>query len=165
MMGMLPQALIGEVDSIRTTHPILSFAGIRAEKYLRAQTMDDPLAPIGALADDNGWTVLINVDNTSNTSIHYGEKLAERKQFVRWALLPDRIVECPAYAGDSSGFNQIDEYILPITRHVVMDNGAFVQAIPLKKLFEVTVDLIKKNPLALLCQRIDCEMCNAVRNT
>lgn len=165
MMGKLPQALMNEKDSMRTSHPILSFAGLRADEYLHAQTMLDPFAPIGALAKHDGWVVLINVDQTSNTSIHYGEKLAGRRQFVRWALLPDRIVECPGYAGDSSGFNAIEKHILPFTRRVDMEGGAFIQAIALKHLFEITVDLIKKNPLALLCQRSDCEMCNAVRKS
>jgi len=33
----------------------------------------------------------------------------------------------------------------------------------LKRLLDVTVELIKKDPLALLCQQNDCERCNAVR--
>jgi hypothetical protein len=46
---------------------------------------------------------------------------------------------------------------------VDLEGGAFIQAVPLKRLIEVTVELIKKNPLVLLCQRTDCERCNAVR--
>lgn len=165
MMGSLPNALVHDKDAVRTSHPILSFAGIRADKYLTAQTLFNPLAPIGALAEDDGWVVLLNVDHSVNTSIHYGEKLAGRRQFVRWALLADRIVECPGFPGDSSGFTAIEEHILPHTRRVDLDNGAFIQAVPLKRLLDVTVELIKKDPLALLCQRTDCERCNAVRNT
>jgi hypothetical protein len=45
-----------------------------------------------------------------------------------------------------------------------MDGGAFIQAVPLKRLIDVTVEIIKKDPLALLCQRTECERCNAVRN-
>jgi hypothetical protein len=48
---------------------------------------------------------------------------------------------------------------------VDLDGGAFIQAVPLKRLLAVTVELIKKDPLALLCQREDCERCNSVRNT
>ena len=108
--------------------------------------------------------VLINVDHSVNTSIHYAEKLAGRKQFVRWAINGDRIVECPGFPGDSSGFNAIAETLKADTRRVEV-GGGFIQAVSLKCLFEAVQDLIKKDPLALLCQRNDCERCNAVRNS
>lgn len=163
MMGTLPRQLLQEKGVTRTSHPILSFAGLGADDILLTQTLFDPLAPIRALTEQDGWVLLVNVDHTVNTSIHYGEKLAGRRQFVRWAMVPGRIVECPGYPGDSSGFNEIDEYILAQTRRVDMDGGAFIQAVPLRRLIEVTLEVIKKKPLALLCQRTDCERCNAVR--
>lgn len=163
MMGILPRALLEREDSARTAHPILSFAGIRADNYLATQTLYEPLAPIGALAEQDGWVMLINVGHDVNTSIHYGEKLAGRKQFLRWAMVGDRIMECHNFPGDSSGFNAIDEYIKPDTRRVDVGNGV-IQAIPLKRLFDAVGEIIKKNPLALLCQRTDCERCNAIRN-
>lgn len=165
MMGILPDTLLSDRDAARTPHPILSFAGIRADEYLSSQTLFNPLAPIGALMEDDGWVVLLNVDHTVNTSIHYGEKLAGRRQFLRWAMLSDRIIECPGYPGDSSGFNEIEDHLKSYTLHVDMYDGAFIQAVPLKRLIHTTMELIKKNPLALLCQRSDCERCNAVRNT
>jgi aminoglycoside 3-N-acetyltransferase len=163
MMGILPLHLLHEKEVLRTSHPILSFAGIRADDILLTQTLFDPLAPVGALAEKDGWVILINVDHSVNTSIHYGEKLAGRRQFVRWAMMPGRIVECPGYPGDSSGFNAIEEHMLPHTRRVDLDSGAFIQAVPIKRLLELTVELIKKDPLALLCKREDCGRCNTVR--
>ena len=163
MMGILPETLRNHPSARRTSHPILSFAGIGSDLFLGAQTLYEPFAPIAALAAEDGWVVLINVDHTVNTSIHYAEKLAGRRQFVRWALLGDRVVECPNFPGDSSGFNAISEYIRPDTRRVDL-GGAFIQAIPLKRLFDAVQELIKLDPLALLCQRTDCERCNAVRN-
>ena len=163
MMGILPIALLGEEGATRASHPILSFGGIKADDILLTQTLFDPLAPIQTLADKNGCVVLINVDHTSNTSIHYAEKLAGRKQFIRWAMIPDRIVECPGFPGDSSGFNAIEEPLQADTRRVEMEGGAFMQAIPLKRLIDITTQFIKKDPLALLCQREDCERCNEVR--
>jgi len=41
-------------------------------------------------------------------------------------------------------------------------NNAVIQAVPLKRLFTTVQELVKKDPLALLCQRSDCERCNAV---
>lgn len=165
MMGILPHQLLHEKGARRTSHPILSFGGIRADDILLVQTLFDPLAPIRALAEKDGWVVLVNVDHSVNTSIHYAEKLAGRRQFVRWAAMRGRIVECPGYPGDSSGFTAIEEHLLPHTRRVDFDSGAFIQAVPLRRLLAVTVALIKKDPLALLCQRTDCARCNSVRNT
>jgi len=163
MIGILAETLQVRPFATRTNHPILSFTGMRADEYLIKQTMAEPLAPIGALAEADGWVVLINVDHSVNTSIHYAEKLAGRKQFIRWAINGDRIVECPGFPGDSSGFNAIAQYLKHDTHRVDVGNG-FVQAVSLKCLFETVQELIKKAPQALLCQRSDCERCNAVRN-
>ena len=164
MIGILAETLQIRPFATRTAHPILSFTGIRADEFLITQTLSEPLAPIGALANADGWVVLINVDHSVNTSIHYAEKLAGRRQFIRWAIMGDRIVECPGFPGDSSGFNAIAEHLKPNTRRVDIGNG-FVQAVSLKCLFETVQELIKKDPLALLCQRTDCERCNAIRES
>lgn len=163
MMGALAETLRNHAASKRTSHPILSFAGIKSDEYLAAQTLYEPLAPIGALAEADGWVVLVNVGHDANTSIHYGEKLAGRRQFIRWALVGDRVVECPGFPGDSTGFTAIDDYIKPDTLRVDMDGDAFIQAVPLKRLLGAVGEMIKKDPLALLCQRMDCERCNAIK--
>jgi len=163
MMGMLSETLRIHPAAKRTSHPILSFAGIKSDEYLNAQTLYEPLAPIGALSEAGGWVVFINVGHDSNTSIHYGEKLAGRRQFTRWALVGDRVVECPGFPGDSTGFTAIGEYIKPDTLRVDIGNDAFIQAVSLKRLLDAVGEMLKKNPLALLCQRDDCERCNAVR--
>jgi len=164
MMGSLPEALRKHPSATRTAHPILSFAGVNADLMLFTQTLYEPLAPIRALAEQDGWVVLINVDHTVNTSIHYAEKLTGRKQFIRWALAGDRVVECPNYPGDSLGFLAIEPHLNSDTRRVPVGEG-FIQAVPLQGLFEVVQRLIKKDPLALLCERLDCERCRAVRVT
>lgn len=164
MMGLLPETLRNHPSAMRTAHPILSFAGVNAGFPLFTQTLYEPLAPIGVLAEQGGWAVLINVDHTVNTSIHYAEKLAGRKQFLRWALMRDRVVECPNYPGDSMGFQAIEEHLKFDTRRVEIGE-AFIQAVPLKRVFEVVQALLKKDPLALLCEQTDCERCIAVRAT
>jgi aminoglycoside 3-N-acetyltransferase len=103
---------------------------------LDAQTLDNPLAPVG--------------------------KLAGRRQFIRWALIPDRIVECPGFPGFSRGFEAIRSSLEAITRRIE-SGSVVVQAIPLSRLFEIVVETTKKDPLALLCQQDDCERCNAIR--
>jgi len=162
LMGMLPEALRHYPGARRTFHPILSFTGVRADAALDTQTLLNPLAPIGALAEQDGWALLLGVDHTVNTSIHYGEKLAGRKQFVRWGMTRERIVECPGFPGDSQGFEAIATHLEKDTRHVQMGR-AVVRAMPLKRLFEVVSLRLRKDSLALLCDREDCERCNALR--
>ncbi len=163
-MGILAETLRRHAGAKRSLHPILSFAGVNADYTLERQTIYDPLAPIGVLAEKNAWVLLIGVDHTVNTSIHYAEKLAGRKQFVRWALTRRRIVECPGFPGDSSGFNEIAQYL---DNDVVTATigEARVQAIPLNRLLDRAKILLKTNPLALLCQRNECMRCNTARRT
>lgn len=164
LMGILPEAIRLHPAARRTAHPILSFAGIKVEAALEAQTLYNPLAPLGVLAEQDGWVLLLGTNHTVNTGIHYGERLAGRRQFVRWALARNRVVECPGFPGDSSEFDVIASDLEADTRRVQLAT-ALVQAVPLKRVLEVTRARIQKNPLDLLCQREDCERCNAVRAT
>src|SRR5512142_1191505 len=163
-MGIIPETLRKHPRAKRSVHPIQSFAGIYAERLLAAQSIQNPLGPIGALVEADGWVLLLGVDHTVNTSIHYAEKLAGRRQFTRWALLADRIIECPGFPGDSSGFEAIAPDLAGATR-IVRAGDAVIQAMPLQMLIQVAVDRIQADPLALLCERQDCLRCNAVRES
>jgi aminoglycoside 3-N-acetyltransferase len=162
LMGVIPEMFRRHPRALRSSHPIQSFAGINAEKFITSQTIADPLAPLGQLEQADGWVVLIGVDHTVNTSIHYAEKLAGRRQFVRWALTPKGVVECPGFPGCSAGFQAVAPEMEKFTRKVQI-GGALVQAVPLKMLFKIVVGQIKRDPLALLCQQQDCERCGEIR--
>ena len=107
MMGVVPESMRRGPEARRSMHPILSFTGFRAEKILKTQTIEEPLAPVRALVEQDGWVMLLGVDHTTNTSIHFAEKLAGRKQFVRWALTQSGVVTCPGFPGCSAGFEAI----------------------------------------------------------
>jgi aminoglycoside 3-N-acetyltransferase len=163
-MGQAAESLRRLPRARRTSHPILSFSGIYAEKFLAAQSLAEPLGAIGALAEAEGWVLLLGVDHTVNTSIHYAERLAGRRHFVRWAILRDRIVECPGFPGDSAGFDLIAADLVNDTRRVKIGQGV-VQAFPVRALIQSVVARIKADPLSLLCLRQDCLRCNAVRES
>jgi aminoglycoside 3-N-acetyltransferase len=164
LMGIIPETLRKYPRARRTSHPIQSFAGFNAEAYLSRQTMKNPLGPLAALEERGGWVVMLGVDHTTNTSIHYGEKLAGRKQFTRWALTPKGVVECPGFPGDSAGFQALAPEVEKFTRRLQIGN-CLVQALPLKMLFRAVIATIKKDPLALLCDQEDCERCGEVRRS
>ncbi len=162
LMGALPEALRTHPKARRSAHPILSFAGVNADKALEAQTLAEPLTPIHVLKNDGGWVLLLGVDHTVNTSIHYAEWLAGRKQFVRWALTPKGIVECAGFPGCSQGFQAIAPRLEKLV-HSVPLGQASLQAISLGILVTAVQVMLKEDPHALLCSRPDCEMCSAVR--
>ncbi len=163
-MGIVPDTLRKHPRARRTAHPILSFAGIYADKYLAAQSLQNPLGPVEALAESDGWALLLGVDHTVNTSIHYAEKVAGRRTFVRWAMLPDRIIECPGFPGDSAGFDAIAPDMAGRVR-TVRAGEATIQAMPLRALVQAVIQRVRADPLALLCERPDCPRCNAVRES
>ena len=162
MMGVLAEALRIHPKAARSIHPILSFTGMNAKPILNTQTNQEPLLPIQALREEEGWVLLLGVDQTVNTSIHYGEMLAGRKQFVRWALTTKGVVTCPGFPGCSDGFEALSPHLTESVRKVEL-GGAVIQAVPLVKLVDTIYSMIKDNPAALLCEREDCERCNAIR--
>lgn len=163
-MGVLAETLRRQPRARRTSHPIFSFAGVNADRFLAAQTHEDPLGVFAALADADGWVLLLGVDHTVNTSIHYAERLAGRRPFTRWALLPNRIIECPGFPGDSAGFGAIAPDLVDDVRQVRV-GSALVQAVPLRAVVRVVRARIQQDPTALLCSGLDCLRCNAVRES
>jgi aminoglycoside 3-N-acetyltransferase len=164
IMGIVPEALRKLPGAYRSSHPLLSFAGLQAETALASQTLSDPLAPIQALVEKAGWVLLIGVDHTVNTSIHYAEKLAGRKQFLRWALTAEGVRECPGYPGCSDGFQALAPRVEAVTHRTIIGNSV-LQAVPLMDLVRAVMACLAEDPLALLCQRANCERCNAVRQS
>lgn len=160
-MGWLSETIRRRPDAKRSIHPILSFAGIKVDRAIAAQTMEEPLAPIQVLAEEDGMVLMIGTDHTTNTSIHQAERAAGRKQFTRWALTPQGARQCDRFPGCSDGFEQAAPILGPITRTVKLGN-ATLRSLPLALMLEILTDLIRNQPLALLCNRHD-ERCEAVR--
>lgn len=164
LMGVVAEKLRKMPTAKRSMHPILSFTGLGVDDALAAQSLEEPLAPIGDLARRGGWVLLLGVDHTVNTSIHYGERLAGRKQFLRWGLTPQGARACPGFPGCSNGFQQIAPAAAGFTRSVRI-GGAQVMAMPLRDLLATVQQVVREDRLALLCDRADCERCTTVRKS
>ncbi len=162
MMGRVPELLRQRPEAKRSMHPILSFAAIRANKTIASQTMEEPFAPIRMFAEADGWVLLLGVDHTSNTTIHYAEQLTGRRQFVRWALTENGIIPCPGFPGDSGGFQVLEKEMEPYTKKIQVGN-ALVQAMPIKPLLALVQARLQKNPKDLLCSDFTCPRCNEIR--
>lgn len=162
-IGVIAETLRQHPDARRSIHPIYSFAGINADDAIFAQTLENPFAPIEVLTSLDGWVLLLGVDHTVNTSIHYGEQLAGRRQFTRWALTYNGVTACPHWPGCSAGFEEISSHIAWFTQKIQV-GPALVQAVPLRSLITVVQELIAEDPLALLCERDECQRCNEIRS-
>lgn len=161
-LGVISESFRKHPNAERSTHPILSFSGINASSYLRAQNFDDPLAPLRLLSEKNGWVILMGVEQKSNTGIHFAEKQAERKQFTRWALTPLGVKECRNFPGCSDGFNDVDPFLRSVSRELYIGQ-AKVKAVSVRDLVRILVKCLEKDPLAFLCRRTECLSCLAVR--
>jgi aminoglycoside 3-N-acetyltransferase len=162
LMGIIPETLRNHPKASRSNHPLLSFAGVNADLALKAQALSAPLAPIQVLTESKGWVLLLGVDHTVNTGIHLGEKLAGRKQFIRWALTPQGVVECPGFPGCSEGFQALAPHVESISRRAALGE-AQIQAFPLAEMISIVKSVISKDPLALLCDRSYCERCQTIK--
>ena len=148
----------------RSSHPVFSFAGLGLDVVLVDHPADDLYAPIAELRKLNGWILLLGADPSANFSVHYAEKLAGRKQFTRWAMGADGIIEIPYYPGCSEGFHKINFYMQE-ELHTVRIADIYLHAMKVDTLLNVAVALINEDAFALLCNTINCPRCNLVRES
>ena len=85
-MGAIPAAVIARLDRVRGNHPLFSFAAVGplAREIIDQQSAIDVFAPLRALTANNGYLVLMGVDLTKATFLHYAEEMAGRIPFRRW---------------------------------------------------------------------------------
>ncbi len=148
----------------RSSHPVFSFTGLGLDVALVDHPADNPYAPIAELRKLNGWVLLLGAEPSANFSLHFAEKLAGRKQFTRWALGTDGILEIQNFPGCSEGFHKINFYMQE-ELHTVRIADVFLHAMKLETLLNVAVALINEDTFALLCNNINCPHCNLVRES
>ena len=161
-LGEVAEALRRVPASTRSMHPLLSFCGWQVNELLTAQSLESPLAPLAQLAACDGDVLLLGVDQRQNVAIHYAESMAGRRQFIRWALTPAGVRQCPGMPGCAEGFEALEPRLNGIGRRMDL-SGFAARLLPLRDLVHVVVGWIRQDPRALLCSRQGCEACAAVR--
>jgi aminoglycoside 3-N-acetyltransferase len=160
--GSFAESLRQYPGSQRSLHPLFSFSGLRADDALQAQSIEDLYAPIQWFAEFDGDVLLIDTDHRHNFSIHYGEYLSGRRQFTRWALTEQGILQCPNSPGCSDGFNTIQDRMSGVSRRAELE-GFRLQSIPLRDLINLVQGWVREDPRALLCDTVGCLHCSIVR--
>lgn len=163
-LGELPVLLQNHTEAARSCHPVLSFVGVGVDSALSAQTINEPFAPVRVIGDLNGWVLLLGEDHRQNVTIHYAEYLVNRKQFTRWALTAEGVVECPNMPGCSRGFNAIHSAVAGFCRQTQLGDH-LLQAYPVGSLVQIASGILRLDPARLLCPDTDCPLCSAVRKT
>ena len=161
-LGELAESFRLYPESARSSHPLLSFCADEASECLERQALDEPLGSIAWMAEYDADVLLIGLDQRSNVSLHWAERLAGRKTFVRWALTPGGVVTCSNMPGCAEGFNAIEQRLDGVLRQVAIGPLA-LQAVALRDLVNLAVAWIREDPRALLCERPACPYCSAVR--
>lgn len=162
--GPFPEAVRRLPEALRSEHPVLSFlaVGLQAEAAVATQSVLDPWGPIRWLHAERGDVLLVGADHSMNVAIHYVEALAGRKTFLRWALMDRRVVELPGFPGCRRGFGAAASALEPVTRRVYLGEQA-VQGLPMEGMVQRLLDLLRRDPMALLCEDPLCLLCHAVR--
>jgi aminoglycoside 3-N-acetyltransferase len=161
-IGRLAQRMVERPEAWRSFHPALSFAalGQQAEAVLLGQTLENPYAPIGALYELGGYTLLAGVDHSSNTSIHYGEYLAGMPLLTRYLPLGGRAAAC-LFPNCSADFERIAQHLRPRIVHV---GRSRLRLYRVRDLVDTTVQVLRRDPELLLCTYPSCR-CQQVRQT
>lgn len=162
--GSVSEALRRDAESLRSTHPVLSFVaqGPRAREALAAQTYKNPFGPIAWLEAHDGAVLLLGTDHRENVSLHLAEQRAGRRTFTRWALTIDDVEELRNMPGCQEGFNAIWPYLTDISC-AAMIGLARCELIPLPDMLQIAEQLMHEDPNFLLCDKPSCLSCNARR--
>lgn len=160
-MGTIPAGVLLHPSRVRGDHPLNSFSAVgpHAMAVIQSQKPLDVYAPLRALAEHDGYIVLMGVPLTTMTFLHYAEQAAGRKMFRRWARLRGgRCVECEV-GSCSDGFDQFSPYFASAERRITVGSSQW-RAFLAREVLNIATQQIRDEPHITHCGRTDCERCN-----
>lgn len=159
-MGAFSRTLLSRPGSVRGDHPLNSFAalGPEADALLSGQTGERVYAPFEALCARNGYVLLMGVGLDRATIVHYGEQLAGRALFLRWALDREGVLRPVRTGGCSRGFGRLEPTVAPLARSVRVGDSLW-QCFPAAELARRCAGAIRQNPELTRCDDPCCIRC------
>jgi len=182
--GQIPNVFWQQADVLRSLHPTHSDAawGDRAAALLADHLHRGPVgvdSPLHRAAQWGGVVLQLGVGHGSNTTLHLAEVLAEvpyvqvpyRKEWGDVALMrteDGRVEQVPMVNGERPGCSSGFVAIEPLLRdrglqRETMIGSCRARAIPALAMLEVAVELLRRNPAALLCDNPECPHCTVAR--
>jgi aminoglycoside 3-N-acetyltransferase len=158
-MGIINETLRTAYSVRRSAHPSASFiaCGTLAEQLVGPGTEVDGVEPIRRLMDAGGDVLLLGVTHNNSTAIHLAEQLTGRRLFLRYALTPAG-VRAATGGGCGAAFDQLQPHVAHLERRLLLGR-ATLRCYALQPYVAAARDLIRRDPLALLCD--SCERCRA----
>ena len=159
-MGIIPKYVLSIRGRVRGNHPMDSFSAIgpNAEDYIKDQDSKNVYAPLIKLCEDDGYLVLIGVDLTRATIIHYAENIAGRNLFIRWANNHIGNPIAVNVGGCSDGFNNLDPFVKSIEKKVRVGNSLW-RVFHAKSFAKIIAKVITSNPEVTHCDDPNCIRC------
>ena len=115
-------------------------------------------APFEALIAARGFVVMMGVDLTFMTLLHYAEQKAERQLFRRWANGPDGSPIEVETGGCSDGFEQLAPLLVSCERRIQVGQSVW-RIFPAQDALEIAQQAIQQNPQITFCGDEDCGRC------
>ncbi len=160
-LGRIPYELLRYPDRERGYHPINSFAalGSLAKLLVLGQTETNVYAPFKALAELDGYIILMGVDLTKMTAIHYAEQLSGRTLFVQYANGRDGKPIPVSVGSCSEGFNNLEQPLSSVESRMTVGNSLW-RIYPAKTTIEIATRAILQNQSITHCDDLSCQRCN-----
>jgi aminoglycoside 3-N-acetyltransferase len=160
-MGAIPGSVLSMQGRCRGNHPLISFTAVGpdADDLIRPQLPLDVWAPLAALTDRRGSIVLMGVNLTTMTFLHFAEKVAGRTPFRRWANGADGMPMMVEAGSCSNGFQNLAGPLASITTEAMVGESRWLVG-PAKETLARVVAAIRADPGITRCSK-RCGRCKA----
>jgi aminoglycoside 3-N-acetyltransferase len=160
-MGAIAATIVAWQGHIRGNHPLCSFTAIgpRARELVFEQAPLDMYAPLVALAQTDGFVLLVGVGLESMTLLHLAEKEVGRTMFRRWANDVQGNPIAVEAGSCSNGFGQFSPYLHPLLRMLRVGQSEW-KLFPTRQTLQVAAEAIRANPTVTHCSNPACDRCN-----
>jgi aminoglycoside N3'-acetyltransferase len=173
--GVITEFLRKLPGAIRSLHPTHAIAGCGPDAADVLRDHDKVHAfgvgsPCWRLWERNAWVLLIGVNHNANSVAHVAEEALKMPYLDRrrTARIVTREGICETIVRRPGCSDAWDPALDPALRaaNVVTDGRigpARVMLMRAQSVVQVTADLLRNNPEALLCDKNDCDACNTAR--
>ncbi|GLF93209.1 AAC(3) family N-acetyltransferase [Streptomyces yaizuensis] len=158
-LGAFPAALVARPGVHRGGHPLNSFAAVGpdAAALVRDQSPVDVYAPLRALAERDGRSLLIGVGLNRMTVLHLAEQQSGRRLFRRWARTGDGRTALVEVGSCSEGFPRLEPLLRARARTTTVGAARWL-AHPVREVLAAVAPVLAAEPGLTRCSA-ECLAC------